>query len=139
MKCLLIGSGGREHALAWSIAGSALTDELIIAPGSAAMANLGTCVDVAADDLDGCWRWQTNSARSSCGRAGSPACGWAGGRLEAAGHAAFGPSMTAAQLEGSKAFARLACDRHGIPQPGFTVVTALKLPPSPLQPLAGPV
>ena len=53
MKILLIGSGGREHALAWAIAGSALTEELVIAPGSAAMGSLGRCVDVGAEDIDG--------------------------------------------------------------------------------------
>ena len=53
MKILLIGSGGREHALAWAISGSALTESLVIAPGSDAMATLGRCAGVAADDLDG--------------------------------------------------------------------------------------
>ena len=77
MKCILIGSGGREHALAWSIAGSALTNELIIAPNSAAMASLGTCVDVAADD-DGLLALANRIQPDRCGRAGSPACGWAG-------------------------------------------------------------
>ena len=127
MKCLLIGSGGREHALAWSIAGSALTDELIIAPGSAAMASLGTCVDVAADDIDGLLAL-ADRIQPDLVVVGPEAPLVAGlvDRLEAAGHAAFGPSMTAAQLEGSKAFARLACDRHGIPQPGFTVCDSLE-------------
>ena len=126
MKCLLIGSGGREHALAWSIAGSALTDELIIAPGSAAMATLGTCVDVAADDIDGLVAL-ADRTKPDLVVVGPEAPLVAGlvDRLEAAGHAAFGPSQTAAQLEGSKAFARLACHRHGIPQPGFTVCESL--------------
>ena len=50
MNILLIGSGGREHALAWAIAASPLTDRLVIAPGSDAMAQIGTCVDIAVDD-----------------------------------------------------------------------------------------
>ena len=50
MNILLIGSGGREHALAWAIAASNLTNRLVIAPGSDAMAQIGTCVDIAADD-----------------------------------------------------------------------------------------
>ena len=51
MNILLIGSGGREHALAWAIAASPLTDRLVIAPGNDAMATLGVCVDV---DIEPC-------------------------------------------------------------------------------------
>ena len=122
MKILLIGSGGREHALAWAIAGSALTDELIIAPGSAAMASLGRCVDIGAEDLDGMLAL-ANDIQPDLVVVGPEAPLVAGlvDRLTAAGHAAFGPSAIAAQLEGSKAFAREVCARYGIPQPGFTV------------------
>ena len=52
MKILLIGSGGREHALAWSIADSPLTQQLVIAPGNPGMAPYGELVDIAADDID---------------------------------------------------------------------------------------
>ena len=122
MKILLIGSGGREHALAWAIAGSALTDELIIAPGSAAMASLGRCVDVGVEDLDGMLAL-ANEIRPDLVVVGPEAPLVAGlvDRLTTAGHAAFGPHAVAAQLEGSKAFAREVCARHSIPQPGFTV------------------
>jgi phosphoribosylamine--glycine ligase len=122
MKILLIGSGGREHALAWAIAGSPLTEELIIAPGSAAMESLGRCVDVGAEDLDGMLAL-ADDIRPDLVVVGPEAPLVAGlvDRLTAAGHAAFGPTAAAAQLEGSKAFAREACARFGIPQPGFTV------------------
>ena len=122
MKILLIGSGGREHALAWAIAGSPLTDELVIAPGSAAMAALGRCVDVGAEDMDGLLALAGEIAPDLV-VVGPEAPLVAGlvDRLTAAGHAAFGPTAAAAQLEGSKAFAREACDRFGIPQPGFVV------------------
>ena len=53
MKVLLVGSGGREHALAWAIATSPLCDELVCAPGNAGMAELGRCVDVGAEDVEG--------------------------------------------------------------------------------------
>jgi len=53
MNILLIGSGGREHALAWSLADSPLTSRLVIAPGNPGMAGLGELRPVAADDLDG--------------------------------------------------------------------------------------
>ena len=124
MKILLIGSGGREHALAWSISGSALTESLVIAPGSDAMAALGRCAGVAADDLDGLLAL-AEAERPDLVVVGPEAPLVAGlvDRLEAAGIPAFGPSAAAAQLEGSKAFAREACARFGIHQPGFTVCT----------------
>lgn len=124
MKILLIGSGGREHALAWAISGSALTESLIIAPGSDAMATLGRCAGVAADDLDGLLAL-AEAKRPDLVVVGPEAPLVAGlvDRLEAAGFPAFGPSAAAAQLEGSKAFAREACARFGIHQPGFTVCT----------------
>jgi len=122
MKILLIGSGGREHALAWAISGSGLTETLLIAPGSDAMAALGRCVDVAADDLDGLLALAT-AEQPDLVVVGPEAPLVAGlvDRLSEAGFAAFGPSAAAAQLEGSKAFAREACARFGIRQPGFTV------------------
>ena len=122
MKILLIGSGGREHALAWAISGSALTETLLIAPGSDAMAALGRCMDVAADDLDGLLAL-AEAEQPDLVVVGPEAPLVAGlvDRLTAAGFAAFGPSAAAARLEGSKAFAREACARFGIHQPGFTV------------------
>ena len=124
MKILLIGSGGREHALAWAISGSALTESLVIAPGSDAMATLGRCAGVAADDLDGLLAL-AEAERPDLVVVGPEAPLVAGlvDRLEAAGIPAFGPSAAAAQLEGSKAFAREACARFGIHQPDFTVCT----------------
>ena len=122
MKILLIGSGGREHALAWAISGSALTETLLIAPGSDAMAALGRCVDVAADDLDGLLALAA-AEQPDLVVVGPEAPLVAGlvDRLSQGGFAAFGPSAAAARLEGSKAFAREACARFGIRQPGFTV------------------
>ena len=124
MKILLIGSGGREHALAWAISGSALTESLVIAPGSDAMATLGRCAGVAADDLDGLLAL-AEAERPDLVVVGPEAPLVAGlvDRLEAVGIPAFGPSAAAAQLEGSKAFAREACARFGIHHPGFTVCT----------------
>ena len=126
MKILLIGSGGREHALAWAISGSALTESLVIAPGSDAMATLGRCAGVAADDLDGLLAL-AEVERPDLVVVGPEAPLVAGlvDRLEAAGFPAFGPSAAAAQLEGSKAFAREACARFGIHQPSFTVCTEI--------------
>lgn len=122
MKILLIGSGGREHALAWAISASALTETLLIAPGSDGMAALGQCVDVSADDMDGLLALA--AAETPDLVVVGPEAPLVAGlvdRLTEAGFAAFGPTAAAAQLEGSKAFAREACARFGIHQPGFTV------------------
>lgn len=127
MKILLIGSGGREHALAWAISASALTETLLIAPGSDAMAALGQCVDVSADDLDGLLALA--AAETPDLVVVGPEAPLVAGlvdRLTEAGFAAFGPTAAAAQLEGSKAFAREACARFGIHQPGFTVCRDLQ-------------
>ena len=126
MKILLIGSGGREHALAWSIAASALTEDLLIAPGSDAIAALGRCIDVSVDDLDGLMELAASEAPDLV-VVGPEAPLVAGlvDRMEAAGHAVFGPRQAAAQLEGSKGFAREICAKFGIRQPGFTICTDL--------------
>ena len=126
MKILLIGSGGREHALAWSIAASALTEELIIAPGSDAMAGLGRCIDVGVDDLAGLMALaDAESPDLVVVGPEAPLVAGLVDRMEAAGHAVFGPRQAAAQLEGSKGFARKICARFGIRQPGFHVCTDL--------------
>ena len=121
MNILLIGSGGREHALAWAIAASPLTDRLVIAPGSDAMATLGVCVDVDIEDHDALLSLADDEGPDLVviGPEG-PLVGGLVDRLEAAGHRAFGPRKAAAALEGSKEFARQVCARYNIPQPGFT-------------------
>ena len=121
MNILLIGSGGREHALAWAIAASPLTDRLLIAPGSDAMAQIGTCVDIAVDDQAALLALADDEGPDLIviGPEGPLVAGLVD-RLEKAGHRAFGPRQAAAALEGSKAFAREACQTYGIPQPFFT-------------------
>ena len=124
MKILLVGSGGREHALAWSISASALVDELVIAPGSNAMTDLGKCVPVAADDVEGLTELAIEMAVDLVviGPELPLVLGLAD-RLAENNIVAFGPSRIAAQLEGSKAFAREVCRRHNIPQPTYAVVS----------------
>ncbi|MEL0023365.1 MAG: phosphoribosylamine--glycine ligase [Alphaproteobacteria bacterium] len=126
MKILLVGSGGREHALAWAISGSALLDELVIAPGSDAMSSLGRCVDCAVDDIDAIMALaqQMPADLVVIGPEVPLVLGLAD-KLEAAGIAAFGPSMAAARLEGSKGFAREVCERHNIPQAKFAIVDTI--------------
>jgi len=123
MKVLVIGSGGREHALVWKIAQSKSLTALHAAPGSSAIAELATChSDVPVGDLDGI----VSLAKSQgidlvvVGPEDPLASGLAD-RLRDAGIATFGPSAAAAQLEGSKAFAKAFMDRHGIPTAAHAV------------------
>ena len=116
MRVLVIGSGGREHALAWAIAASPLVDRLYCAPGNAGIAEEAECIAVASGD--------TKGIIAFCRRAAidfvvvgpeAPLVGGLVDALEAAGIAAFGPSAAAAALEGSKGFMKELCAREGIP------------------------
>jgi len=116
MNILLIGSGGREHALAWKIAQSPLVKRLVIAPGNPGMAALGELRAVRATDVAG----MTALAREISadlvvvGPESALAAG-IGDALQALGIPCFGPLKTAAQLESSKAFTKDFCKRHNIP------------------------
>ena len=120
MKILLIGSGGREHALAWSIADSPLTQQLVIAPGNPGMAPYGELVDIAADDIDAiCDYAATMPADLVVVGPEVPLVLGLVDKLNERSVPAFGPMAAAAKLEGSKEFARTFCQRHNIPQPTF--------------------
>ena len=120
MRVLVVGSGGREHALCWAIAASPLVTALFCAPGNAGIAREATCVDVSVDDLEGIVELAT-SERIDFVVVGPEAPLVAGlvDRLEAAGIKAFGPTAAAAALEGSKAFTKDFCGRHGIPTAAY--------------------
>ena len=120
MKILLIGSGGREHALAWSIADSPLTQQLVIAPGNPGMAAYGALVDIAADDIEAiCDYAAAMPADLVVVGPEVPLVMGLVDRLHERDIPAFGPTAAAAKLEGSKEFARAFCQRHKIPQPAF--------------------
>ena len=118
MKILIVGGGGREHALAWSISNSPLCDELIIAPGNPGIAQLGLCKAVSVEN---------NAALVELAKSQAadlvivgpevPLVAGLADELAAASIPVFGPHAAAARLEGSKAFARDFCNRHQIPQP----------------------
>ena len=120
MKILLVGSGGREHALAWKIAQSPLCDTLYGAPGNAGIAQHAELVDVAADDVAVLLRFAKREQIDLV--LVGPEAPLVAGLVDAcaaAGIKAFGPSRAAAQLEGSKAFAKDILHRHGIPTGGY--------------------
>jgi phosphoribosylamine--glycine ligase len=116
MRVLVVGSGGREHALAWAIAGSPLADRVFCAPGNAGIAEDAECVAVAAGDtagiIDFCRRGRVDFVVVG---PEAPLVAGLVDALEAEGIAAFGPSAAAAALEGSKAFMKDLCAREGIP------------------------
>jgi phosphoribosylamine---glycine ligase len=120
MRVLVVGSGGREHALCWAIAASPLCDKLFCAPGNAGIAEEAECVAIAAMDLDGLVAFCRNQ-RIDFAVVGpeQPLVAGLVDRLEAAGIAAFGPSQAAAALEGSKGFTKDFCARHAIPTAAY--------------------
>src|SRR5690349_5647533 len=105
MKVLVVGSGGREHALCWAIAASPLCDKLYCAPGNAGIARVAECVPVAADDLEELVGFATGQGIDFVvvGPEQPLVLGLVD-RLEAAGIRAFGPTAAGAVLEGSKGF-----------------------------------
>jgi phosphoribosylamine--glycine ligase len=120
MNILLIGSGGREHALAWKMAASPLTDRLICTPGNAGIAREAECValDIADHAAVIAFCRQNNVDFVVVGPEG-PLCAGVVDDLEAAGIKAFGPSRTAARLEGSKGFTKDLCRSAGIPTAAY--------------------
>lgn len=116
MKFLVVGAGGREHALCWSLAASPLVRELWCAPGSDAIAREAQCVPLAVDDLDGIAAFcRDRKIDLVVPGPELPLVLGLTDRLAAAGIKVAGPSAAAARLEGSKAFAKAFCVRHGIP------------------------
>ncbi|BBK33837.1 phosphoribosylamine--glycine ligase [Stella humosa] len=124
MRLLVVGSGGREHALCWAIAASPLCDALYCAPGNAGIAEVATCLPVDLDDLDAIVGL-ARAERIDFVVVGPEAPLVAGlvDRLEAAGIKTFGPSKAAAALEGSKAFMKDFCARHAIPTASYARFT----------------
>ncbi len=116
MRVLVVGSGGREHALAWKLHSSPELSELHAAPGNPGIAQLATTHDVAVTDLEGLTAVAQHIAADFVVIGPEvPIVAGLADRLEAAGIAAFGPSGNAAELEGSKAFAKQVMDGAGIP------------------------
>ncbi|MFN4040434.1 MAG: phosphoribosylamine--glycine ligase [Brevundimonas sp.] len=122
MNILLVGSGGREHALAWKIAQSPLLTRLVIAPGNPGMEKLGELHPVKADDVEGlvALAREIGADLVVVGPELALAAGLAD-RLAEVGIPCFGPSAKAARLETSKAFAKAFLERHDIPTAGYGV------------------
>jgi phosphoribosylamine---glycine ligase len=116
MNILILGSGGREHALAWKIAASPLTEKLYCAPGNAGIAQQAECVALEAGDHKAVIAF-AKEKRIDLVVVGpeAPLCAGIVDDLAAAGIKAFGPNKWAARLEGSKGFTKDLCRANGIP------------------------
>jgi phosphoribosylamine---glycine ligase len=116
MKVLIIGSGGREHALAWSLARSAEVSEVLAAPGNPGIAQIGRCLPVSATDEQGILS-VCQAERIGLVVIGpeTPLIAGLADYLRGHGFDVFGPGADGAQLEGSKVFAKDLFKKHGIP------------------------
>ena len=122
MKVLVVGGGGREHALCWKLKRSASVAEVICAPGNPGIAQDARCVAVAADDLDGLVTL-AEAEQPDLVVVGPevPLVAGLGNRLRERGFAVFGPNREAAQLEGSKSFSKRLMHQAGVPTARFEV------------------
>lgn len=116
MKILLLGSGGREHALAWHLRKDDSDLQLFIAPGNAGTGQLGVNLPIGATDLDGliAWALKVKPDLTVVGPE-APLCAGVVDRFEEAGLPIFGPNAAAARLEGSKVFTKSFLLKHGLP------------------------
>jgi phosphoribosylamine--glycine ligase len=116
VKVLVVGSGGREHALAWKIAQSEALEELHAAPGNPGMAGLASCHPIRTDDVEGllglCRQHEVDLVVVG---PEAPLVAGIADRLRTAGVTVFGPSRAAARIEGSKAFAKDVMRAAGVP------------------------
>jgi phosphoribosylamine--glycine ligase len=127
MNVLVVGGGGREHALCWKIAQSPLCERLHCAPGNAGIAEIAQTWPVAAEDVPAVVALAKDlGVDFVVVGPEAPLCKGLIDALTAAGIKAFGPSQQAAAIEGDKAFARELCRRHRIPGPQFWIFDDLR-------------
>jgi phosphoribosylamine--glycine ligase len=126
MRVLVVGGGGREHALVWRLAPNPTIDRLFAAPGNPGIAREAACVAVGADDVPGILDLveREHIDLTVVGPEGPLVAGLAD-ELAARGRLVFGPSRDAARIEGSKAWAKALCERHGIPAARSRTATSL--------------
>ena len=126
MKVLVVGSGGREHAICWKLAQSPNVTQLYCAPGNAGIAQTAQCVDVKATDVEGMVKWARDHAMDFVVVApDDPLAMGMVDALEAAGIPAFGPRRNAAIIEASKAFSKELMKKYGIPTARYETFTQL--------------
>lgn len=124
MKVLVVGGGGREHAICWKLAQSPKVTQLYCAPGNAGIADVAKCVDVSAEDIDGICSFASDEKidLAVIGPEVPLAMGIVD-KLEAAGVRTFGPNAKCSQLEASKSFTKTFLAKHNIPTAGYKEFT----------------
>ena len=124
MKVLVVGGGGREHALVWKISQSPRVEQVFCAPGNGGISRLAQCLDIAADNLEGLARFAKDT-RIDLTVVGPemPLCMGITDLFQKEGLKIFGPSKAAARLEGSKVFAKELMQKYGIPAAQYRVFT----------------
>ncbi len=124
MKVLIVGSGGREHAMAWKLAQSSRVQQVYVAPGNGGTAKDKNLVNVTITDLAALRQWaQTNGIGLTLVGPEAPLAAGIVDDFRAHGLRIFGPTQAAAQLESSKAFSKAFMQRHGIPTAAFETFT----------------
>ena len=127
MNILVVGGGGREHAIAHCLSKSPLTKNLIVAPGNPGIKKFAECYPISADDIEGqCKLAKDKNIDLVFIGPEIPLVLGLKDKLSEIGIKAFGPSAKAAQLEGSKTFSRNFCKRNNIPQPDFIYCNDIK-------------
>lgn len=125
MKVLVIGSGGREHAIAYALHKSPKVTEIHAIPGNPGIAEIGTCHSGSVEDLDGILKFvEDHDIDFTVIGPEVPLCMGLADLLEAHGHRVFGPTKQAATLEGSKAFSKDFMARHNIPTAAYQEVNS---------------
>lgn len=126
MNILILGGGGREHALAWAAMQNPKCDKLIVAPGNAGIAEIATCARLDIEDGSAVAEFAGDNAIDLViiGPE-APLVSGVADTLRAAGILVFGPSQEAARLEASKAFTKEICDAAGAPTAGYAHITDL--------------
>jgi len=140
MKVMVVGGGGREHALVWKLAQDSSVTELFCAPGNAGTGALARNVDIAATDLDAlCDFARRQGVDLTVVGPEDPLVAGAGDVFARAGLLVFGPSREGARIEGSKAFAKEFMARHGIPTAPFRIFDDAARARAYIQSRGGPV
>ena len=127
MKVLVVGSGGREHAICWKLSKSPKVDKIYCAPGNAGIAELAECVDIKAMEFDKLVAFaKENSIDLTVIGMDDPLVGGVVDVFEAEGLRVFGPRKNAAILEGSKAFSKDLMKKYNIPTAAYETFTSAK-------------
>lgn len=125
MRVLVVGGGGREHALVWKLKQSPRVKEIFCAPGNAGIAALATCVNISAEDIPGLLAFAKDKGIDlTLVGPEAPLCAGIADRFQEAGLKIFGPSRAAAEIEGSKVVAKDIMAKYGIPTARYAVFTS---------------